>query len=286
MIVIIGAGGFLASAFINKVCEYSDEKIVALCRCKNEVISQDNVSVFNCDITDKTALNNIGNTFNNESYNILCLAASHNIDFVEQNPEIAHLINVDGTLNVFNAFPRFKRFFFTSTDAVYGEGKGVLFTENDTPDPISEYGRQKLEAERIVLERGGTVLRLPYMYGKSLSEYKKHFTDDIIHKLSNGEKVRLFTDYIRSALTYERTAELIFNLFFVKSALPGIINLASDELTSKYDIGLKIAMEEGLDSSLIIPETSDSASIPFNNRVKNGGMSNSLLKEILDLNVI
>ena len=78
--------------------------------------------------------------------------------------------NVVGTRNVVAAAieNRVERFVLFSTVAVYGERDEVL-DESSLPTPTTDYGRSKLEAERIVLaasELKTTVLRLPVVYGE------------------------------------------------------------------------------------------------------------------------
>lgn len=49
-----------------------------------------------------------------------------------------------------------------STDAVFAGDQRVR-GETDQPDPVWDYGRWKVEAERVALEAGGVVVRLPLM---------------------------------------------------------------------------------------------------------------------------
>ena len=58
-----------------------------------------------------------------------------------------------------------KRFLLASTVAVYGPAADLRADETTNCDPQTPYARSKLEAERLVLEAGGTVVRLPVVYG-------------------------------------------------------------------------------------------------------------------------
>lgn len=78
--------------------------------------------------------------------------------------------NVIGTRNVIAAAQenRIERFVFFSTVAVYGD-RDEPADEITLPAPTTDYGRSKLEAERIALaanELKTTVLRLPVVYGE------------------------------------------------------------------------------------------------------------------------
>lgn len=78
--------------------------------------------------------------------------------------------NVIGTRNVVAAAQenRIERFVFFSTVAVYGD-RDEPADETTLPAPTTDYGRSKLEAERIALAANDlktTVLRLPVVYGE------------------------------------------------------------------------------------------------------------------------
>jgi len=63
-----------------------------------------------------------------------------------------------------------KQFVFISTIAVYGQDKEIL-DENSTCNPITPYGKSKLEAEKELLELNSedfmiSIIRPPIFYGK------------------------------------------------------------------------------------------------------------------------
>ena len=64
-----------------------------------------------------------------------------------------------------------RRFLFTSSVKVLGEGQYEAQTESDPPQPDSAYGETKLEAEELVRQAGRkegldtTILRMPLIYG-------------------------------------------------------------------------------------------------------------------------
>jgi nucleoside-diphosphate-sugar epimerase len=83
-------------------------------------------------------------------------------------------VNVRGTENVLSAVagenPGLRRFVHISSLAAVGPSRnGSPVDEQTPPNPVSSYGRSKLEAERAVLTRKGdipvTVIRPPAVYG-------------------------------------------------------------------------------------------------------------------------
>lgn len=100
-------------------------------------------------------------------------AAMISVPLSIKNPELAHSINVDGTLNLLKASSNrgIKRFVFASSCAIYGEQAKLPISEDARPNPISPYARSKLTAEescRKFYEREGlktVCLRYFNVYG-------------------------------------------------------------------------------------------------------------------------
>ena len=67
-------------------------------------------------------------------------------------PELTTRVNVDGTRLLLNACKSagVKKFVLASSAAVYGDSKVLPRTESSTPQPLSPYGRSKLEGERLL----------------------------------------------------------------------------------------------------------------------------------------
>ena len=55
-------------------------------------------------------------------------------------------------------------FIYVSTDAVF-DGENGPYGEKDIPEPVWEYGQAKREAELMVLDAGGTLVRNSLVYG-------------------------------------------------------------------------------------------------------------------------
>src|SRR5436190_18237183 len=70
-------------------------------------------------------------------------------DACARDPHDAYLINIDGTRNI--ARYSNARVVFLSTDYVF-DGSRHSYTEYDDPNPLSVYGRAKLQAEGSLLD--------------------------------------------------------------------------------------------------------------------------------------
>jgi UDP-glucose 4-epimerase len=85
-------------------------------------------------------------------------------------------VNVDLTRHVLEvaAAVGCRTFVFASSVKAVGEQSTLPYTEDSVPAPVDPYGQSKLEAERIVAERGRELgvrtasLRFPLMYGPGM----------------------------------------------------------------------------------------------------------------------
>lgn len=83
-------------------------------------------------------------------------------------------IYLDGARNLVERFPGAK-LLFTSSTSVYAQRDGSWVTEQSETKPMRETGRILLEAERVVLDRGGIVARLSGIYGPGRSALLSKF---------------------------------------------------------------------------------------------------------------
>lgn len=99
---------------------------------------------------------------------IMHLAAIVGMPACDRAPALAKAVNVDATRLLMRLRTPDQRVVFPNTNSGYGTAQGTVCTEETPLAPISIYGRQKAEAERIVLDAPNTVsLRLATVFGMS-----------------------------------------------------------------------------------------------------------------------
>ena len=157
---------------------------------------------------------------------------------MKENPKLAWDINITSLSYFLNRVENIKCLFYISTEMVYGEGdRNHLFKEEDALNPVNIYGKQKKVAEAIVTGYGYNVLRLPFMIGPSILSKKKHFYDYILETLEKHQPIEMFEDALKSALHFDTAAGVIVDLCEnYMEDMPKIMNVAGDEVLSKYDI--------------------------------------------------
>jgi nucleoside-diphosphate-sugar epimerase len=144
-------------------------------------------------------------------------------------------VNVAGTANVVNAARSagVRRLVFFSTIAVYGAYRGRPFGEEDPCEPETDYGRTKLEAERVVLGDTradgpplGTVLRLAAVYGPGIKgNYAR-----LVRAVARGRFVGVGPGENRRALVHDRDVARAALLAAEQHAAAGkVYNVADDQ---------------------------------------------------------
>jgi dTDP-4-dehydrorhamnose reductase len=91
---------------------------------------------------------------------VLHAAAWTDVDGAETDPEGAARVNVDGTRNVVALG---SPVVYYSTDYVFDGAKAEPYVESDESNPLSVYGRTKLDGEREVRE--GWIVRSSWLFG-------------------------------------------------------------------------------------------------------------------------
>ena len=171
------------------------------------------------------------------------------VEDCEENPYLAHHVNVEIAENVATACARRGvKLAHISTDHVFG-GDGQFFTEDACIKPLNTYGKTKAEAETRVQHvcPESLVIRTNF-YGWGPS-YRKSFSDWVLSNLMRGQQLTLFRDVFYSPVITSRLVSVVHELFDRSEA--GLFHVVGDDRISKYDFGLRLASVFGLDAGLI-----------------------------------
>ena len=154
-ILITGAGGELGSQLIRTLSQNESINLVTLDLLPLESTVSHMVSdKITGNILDLKLLDQINLEFQiKQIYHLAAILSTR----AELSPGIAHDVNVNGTINLLElALKQSKsqnkkiKFFFPSSIAVYGvDGKEQSCKENDSLDPITVYGSNKLYVEKL-----------------------------------------------------------------------------------------------------------------------------------------
>lgn len=287
MYLIVGASGFVGSYAIREILEKTTDRILATDKNIEGQKNTERIEWIPCDITVHEDLCKLNERLKKEEpVKIVYLAAYHNPDLVLANPHIAWNINITALSDFLNTVENVKCLFYSSTEMVYKPGEmNVFFKEDTEKRPINAYGRHKMVAEQLVMGYGYNVVRFPFMIGPSILPGKKHFYDVIVETIQNGKTIEMFEDNFKTALDFATAVQTLIALMEkYTEEMPKVLNIAGDEVLSKYDIGIKIADKYGCSRDLIVPISMQNDTKIFTEKRANCTLlDNTAVKEALGI---
>ncbi|MBI5596910.1 MAG: SDR family oxidoreductase [Elusimicrobia bacterium] len=177
------------------------------------------------------------------------------IEPCEADPEGTAAVNVAATGALARAAAEVgARFYFLTTGQVHA-GDSPPYVDDAPGAPLHAYGRQKAQAEGLVLDAGGPalVLRVSLCYGFAQDGAPPNFCDELRAAFRAGRTVRAFSDQRRSMLSVDDAAELVARA--VESGLPPDgrrrLNLAGPEPVVRSDFALAFAEAFGFPPALV-----------------------------------
>lgn len=160
----------------------------------------------------------------------------------------------DGSAHVAHAARRYEaRLVHLSTDVIFSGQRGN-YREEDTPDPITDYGQAKYEAERLVAAHAPDALLVRTSLIYSLDGRDPH-SKFVLDGVRRGQPVTLFTDEYRNPIYIVELAQALLEL--LRIAVRGPLHVASAERLNRYAFGLAIARYHGVPTDCLVPTTPD-----------------------------
>jgi len=175
---------------------------------------------------------------------IVNAAAITDVDGNEREPEKAQLVNTTGVKYLLDAGEKIGATILQmSTDYVFN-GKTGPYLESDKTDPISVYGRTKLESEQLVLEGGNhLVIRGNVLFGPNIDS-KASFVAWVVNSLKASKPIRLVSDQINNPTLTTHLAEAIREALVQEAT--GLYHYGGLEFVNRYEFALKIAQHFSL----------------------------------------
>ncbi len=175
-------------------------------------------------------------------------AAYTAVDRAESDREAARTINdvAVGTLAT-AARAAGARLVQLSTDFVFDGRSSRAYRPEDAPNPLSVYGRTKLDGERRALaaDCGAIVLRTSWVY----AAHGRNFALTMLKLLAERDRVRVVADQIGAPTWARGLARAIWALVRADAA-PGILHWCDLGVASWYDFAVAI-QDEGLARGLL-----------------------------------
>lgn len=182
---------------------------------------------------------------------IINAAAYTAVDKAESEPDAAKRINAEGPGYLAAAARECgARLIHISTDFVFDGAASVPYRPESDTNPLSVYGRTKLDGERAVLAalpEQSVVVRTAWVYAATGA----NFLRTMLRIMANGA-VRVVTDQVGTPTAARSLAETLWRMA-ADPQIRGIHHWTDAGVASWYDFAVAIA-EEGAALGLVSPE--------------------------------
>jgi dTDP-4-dehydrorhamnose reductase len=193
---------------------------------------------------------------NAPAYLINC-AAYTAVDKAETEKELAQKVNSTAVKILNDACLQYNtRMIHISTDYVFD---GLIFrpyTEEDSPHPLSEYGKSKLAGEKKLSPFNSIVIRTAWLY----SAYGNNFLKTMLRLGHEKGALRVVSDQVGSPTYAGDLADGLLSVikFCQKSVFPhGIYHFSNEGVCSWYDFAREILIKANIAATIEPIETKD-----------------------------
>jgi dTDP-4-dehydrorhamnose reductase len=229
-LLVTGASGYLGRAILA-----SSEPPVIATRVSSAEPAGPALEWLRLDVRDAAAVE--------ELFERVRPAAVIHTAYRQQGPD-AWDTNVAGSSNVAVAAARGgARLVHVSTDVVF-DGAGTRpYREDDEPQPVTDYGRSKLEGEREVLAAhpDALVVRTSLMVGGAEPGPQERL---VLQAVDGESEIAFFEDEWRSPMLVDDLAAALVELAHRPER--GLLHLGGPEAVSRFELARTIAAAHGL----------------------------------------
>ena len=212
-------------------------------------------------------------------------AAMTDVDGCERAPEAAWRANVEGAASVARACRAVgAHLVHLSTEYVF-DGRAGPYSEDDPTNPISVYGRTKLESEMIVRELcpSAAIARTTVLYGYA-SNARPNFVTWLIGQLRTGRTVRVVDDQIGSPTLADNLAEMCLALAL--GGASGVYHTVGADRLDRHAFARIVAEVFRLDAELIGPVSTASLNQAAPRPLRAGLRTEKLRRDFPDVPVL
>lgn len=224
-IVITGAGGQLASEMFAMKENYPHLDMIFLNSQELNIIKFPAVSTTLKDIQPDVVIN---------------CAAYTAVDKAETEQNLCFEVNKIGPFNLSRVCNEIgAHFIHISTDFVYDGTQSMPYIESDSTQPISNYGKSKLQGELEIIEntKSYSIIRTSWLY----SSFGHNFVKTMLRLGAEKESLNVVFDQIGTP-TYARDLALVIleNIERLEEHKNNIYHYSNEGVASWYDFALEV----------------------------------------------
>ena len=163
---------------------------------------------------------------------IINCAAYNEVDKAESEIELCRKLNTEAPMFLVKAAKRIGALYMTySSDFVFDGKQKKPYKETDIPNPLSVYGKSKLDGEKLVLEEytKSFVVRTSWVFGVGNNNFNKQ----VINWSRDRDKLNIVDDQVSSP-TYSYDLAL-YSWFLMQTGKFGLYHLSNCGECSKKE---------------------------------------------------
>lgn len=235
------------------------------------------------DISDKSKVLETVEEFNPDF--IINCAAYTNVDRAEEEEKLAKTVNADAVKNLTEAAKKCNSYIVhISTDYVFDGSKNIPYKEEETPNPVTAYGRTKLEGEKNALvHEKSLVIRTSWLY----SSYGNNFVKTMLKLGEERDSLDVIYDQAGTPTYAADLATSILHicrdLFYSQKKINEVYHFSNEGVCSWYDFSKRIMSIADIDCTINPIETSQFPTPA--KRPAYSVMNKSKIKERFGLNI-
>ena len=242
-ILLTGSNGLLGQKLLHKLKKDSSVQLIATSKGENRVSEQNGYTYSELDITDQKQ---VAKLIESEKPKVVInTAAMTNVDLCEDEKKACDDLNVDAVRYLADTCAKIDAHLIQiSTDFIF-DGEDGPYTEEDKPNPLSNYGLSKLKSEQLLQAHSvkWTVLRTIIVFGVGEKLSKGNIVLWAKGALEKGDPLNIIDDQFRAPTLAEDLADIC--ILAAKKKAFGIFNASGKDIMSIYEIVERIAKHYG-----------------------------------------
>lgn len=277
-ILVTGSNGLLGQKLIDYYRAQSQHELIATARGEDRYPNQKGYVYHSLDISDEGAVMQV--IAKHQPQVVINTAAMTNVDACESDKEGCDQLNVHAVQYLINACNAHGvHLIHLSTDFIFNGTHGPV-TEEETPEPLSYYGRSKWKAEQLVMQQANSwaIARTVLVYGIVSDMSRSNIVLWAKGALESGKTINVVCDQFRTPTLAEDLASGCALIADKKAQ--GIYNISGRDYMSVFDLVYKVATYWKLDKSLLNMSTSEGIKQPAKRPPITGFILDKAIKEL------
>jgi len=212
-ILVTGGAGYIGSVLVPTLLGKGHEVIVVDNFMYNQQVLLDccnnkNLTVIRGDVRDKSLISKCMQNVD-AVFPLACLTGA---PLCSKDPIGAQTTNFDAIKMILDMRKPNQKIIFPTTNSGYGVGQKGIFCTEDTPlNPITLYGRLKVDIEKIILSSGNSItLRLATVMGVSPRMRLDLLVNDFTYRAVNDRFLVLFEPHFKRNYIHVRDVAKAF----------------------------------------------------------------------------